>query len=274
MGKLEQRIGFIGGGNMARAILGGMIKAGMADGSRAAVSDVSTDQLATIAAETGAQTMTDNAGLVEKSDVIIIATKPFHVADVCKEIGPDRAAGKLFISICAGIKTQFIEERLGPKARVVRVMPNTPALIGCGSTAVAGGASASGADVELSLAIFRAVGIAIPLPEDQLDLVTGLTGSGPAYLFYFAESLIRAAEELGMARADATLLVKQLVYGAGRMAAESDKSLDQLRTAVTTKKGTTEAGLLALEEGGFPDLIEECVARATARSRELSAGII
>ena len=194
------------------------------------------------------------------------------MAEVCTEIAPASTSAKLFVSICAGIRTSFIEERLGPQVRVARVMPNTPALVGLGASGVAGGAWASEADVEFVAGLFRAVGVAVVVPEAQMDLVTGLTGSGPAYLFRFAEALIDAAVAQGMDAEVAELLVRQLVLGAGKLAAESRQPLHELRAIVTTKGGTTEAGLRALEEGGFEAAIRDCVARATSRGAELSSG--
>jgi pyrroline-5-carboxylate reductase len=151
-------------------------------------------------------------------------------------------------------------------------MPNTPALIGCGAAAVAAGSHATPEDMELVCRIFDSVGKSVRLKEDLFDLVTGLTGSGPAYVFRFTEALIDAAVELGMPKDAALTLVLQMVYGSSRMAIESDRTLVELRQAVTTKGGTTEAGLKVLEEGEFPALIRDCVEAATKRSAEFSKG--
>ncbi|MCX7719204.1 MAG: pyrroline-5-carboxylate reductase [Candidatus Sumerlaeaceae bacterium] len=272
MAQLRETIGFIGSGNMARAIISGLIRAGMAVPGQIVASDAVPSQLERLVAECGVRTAPTNLGVVEAADIAIFCVKPFHMSDVCAEVAPAAEASKLFVSICAGIPTQFIEQRLGGRPRVVRVMPNTPSMIGRGAAGVAGGAYCTPEDVERVAALFRCVGVAVIVPENQMDLITGLTGSGPAYVYFLAEALIDAAVDLGMPAADAELLVRQLMDGAGRMAFESEKPLAELRAAVTTKGGTTEAGLRALEEGGFRALVRECVARATARSRELSKG--
>lgn len=269
---IREKFGFIGAGNMARAILGGMIKAGLIESGQAMVSDVSADQLKSTASMTGCATSASNADVARFADVVVLAVKPYQVADVCGEISGVVRSGQLFVSICAGIPCAFIEACLGPGVRVARVMPNTPALIGCGAAAVAGGSTATEGDVSLVCRVFESVGVAVKVGEEKLDLVTGLTGSGPAYLFHFAEALIAAGVELGLSPEDAETLVKQTVLGAARMAVESGRSLEDLRKAVTTKGGTTAAGLDVLADGGFAELVKKCVDRATARSRELAAG--
>lgn len=266
------RIGFIGAGNMARAIAGGLVRTGLSRPELISAADPDTGQRERFKAATGAATSDDNAAVAAASDVIVLATKPFQVANVCTGIRPHADASKLFVSICAGITTATIDAHLGGSTRVVRVMPNTPALVGCGATAIAGGAQATAADMELAAELFRAVGVVVTVAEEKLDLVTGLTGSGPAYVYLLGEALIDAAQELGLAADDADLLVRQLLRGAGLLAAESPQPLRELRGAVTTKGGTTEAGLCVLEEGGFRKLLRDCVARAAERSRELSAG--
>lgn len=271
---LSEKIGFIGAGNMTRAILGGMLKAGLVSPSQVIVSDKLPEQRETVTRNAGCEVLEDNQAVVRQSDVIIFAVKPFNMNDVCQEIRSAATPGKLFVSICAGITTEFIQDRLGEATRVVRVMPNTPALLGCGAAGIAPGKNATDVDLQLVLRIFQSVGTAVILDEDKLDLVTGLTGSGPAYVFYFAESLIAAGVQLGLTEADAQDLVTQTVLGAARMARESGKPLGELRIAVTTKRGTTEAGLNVLAEAGFPAIIAKCVEAATRRSAELSKGVL
>jgi pyrroline-5-carboxylate reductase len=269
--RIGQKIAFIGAGNMARAILGGIVKGGLAVPEQCMAADVSEEQLARLCKSVGSvATTTDNRRVVEFADVVIIATKPYHVGAVCEAVASAARAGQLFVSICAGIRTGFIEAKLGGDARVVRVMPNTPALIGCGASAIAPGSRSTPGDLALVKSLFAAVGTAVEVEEGQLDLVTGLTGSGPAYVFRFAEALIQAGCELGLSEAKSRALVLQTVHGAARMAFESGTPLMELRQAVTTKGGTTEAGLRVLEEGDFAELVRDCVARATQRSRELS----
>lgn len=269
MDKMNEKIAFLGAGNMARAIAGGMIRAGLVDPSQIVASDVAEGALDVLEQATGARRAGSNAEAAAGADVIILATKPFQVADVCREIRGSMG-NALLISICAGIPTSTMEENLGEEPRVIRVMPNTPALIGAGSAAVAAGRYATEADLDLAVRIFKSVGTAIAVEESKLDLVTGLTGSGPAYVFRFIEALIEAGTELGLSAEEAKVLVPQMVLGAARMAVEGTRPLHELRAAVTTKGGTTEAGLKMLEEGDFMDLIRSAVARATERSRELS----
>ncbi len=273
MDKLTERIAFLGAGNMARAIAGGMIKAGLVEPSQITASDVAEGALDALEQATGGRRAASNAAAAAGADVIVIATKPFQVGDVCREIREAAAErNPLVVSICAGIPTSAIEQHLGGEPRVVRVMPNTPALIGCGSAACAPGRFVRPGDLDLTVRIFQSVGSAIAVDESKLDLVTGLTGSGPAYVFRFMEALIAAGTELGLSAEEAAALVPRMVLGAARMAVEGTSSLADLRNAVTTKGGTTEAGLRVLEEGEFLPLIQEAVARAAERSRELSKG--
>ncbi len=271
MDKLSEKIAFLGAGNMARAIAGGMIRAGLVEASQIVASDVSEAALDALEQATGARRASSNAEAAAQADVIILATKPFQVGDVCREISAS-VDNPLLISICAGIPTSAMEDHLGGQVRVIRVMPNTPALIGCGSAAVAAGRYSTPGDLDLAVRIFKSVGSAIAVDESKLDLVTGLTGSGPAYVFRFMEALIAAGTELGLSAEEAKVLVPQMVLGAARMAVEDALPLHELRAAVTTKGGTTEAGLKVLEEGEFMHLVHEAVARAAERSRELSKG--
>lgn len=266
----SKRVGFLGAGNMARAIAAGLIGKGIVPVENILASDVSEPQRKEFRHLTGASVTPSNAEVMQRCDVVVFAVKPFHVAAVCEEIRSCVKPRHLFVSICAGIPTEFYESRLGADVRVVRVMPNTPALIGAGATAVARGKFASPEDVATVLELFRAVGVAVELPEDKLDLVTGLSGSGPAYVFFFAEAMIEAAVKLGLEQSAAEFLVKQTLYGASRLALESQKSLRDLRDAVTTKGGTTEAGLRSLESRDFVNVIYECIAAATRRSAELA----
>ena len=237
---------------------------------QAIASDAIAEAVAAIAAETGAQPAASNSEVAQAADVILFATKPYQVADVCAEIRSYIRPTQLFVSICAGVRTQKIEDALGSSARVVRVMPNTPALIGCGSAAIAPGRNASPDDLNIVKAMFDSVGTSVIVEEEKLDLVTGLTGSGPAYVFRFIEALLQAGTDLGLSDAEAKTLVPQMVLGAARMAIESGKPLHELRQNVTTKGGTTEAGLKVLEEGDFAQLVYDCVEAATRRSRELA----
>ena len=265
------KVGFLGAGNMACAIAGGLVAKGIVPAANIAASDISPDALKAFAEATeGGQGFSSNVELAKRSDIIVFATKPFHSAGVCDEIKDVITADKLIVTICAGLPTKMYEKRLGSTTRVVRVMPNTPALVQLGSTGVSGGANATDEDVKTVMKMFEAVGVTVNVREDQLDLITGLTGSGPAYFFRVAEALIEAGVELGLEEDKAILMVKQLLYGSGKLAATSPQSLTQLRKNVTTKGGTTEAGLKQLEEGDLSEVIFNCVKAATDRSVEFS----
>lgn len=273
MADFTRTIGFIGSGNMARAIIKGMLNVGLLGPDKITVADPMPEQVDRICQETGVNCAQANSAVAAGSDIIIIATKPYHVADVIGEIKNSlRADRHLIISICAGVRTSLIEEAAGPGVRVIRVMPNTPALLGSGSTGIAGGTSATAEDLELARRIFDSVGTSVILEEDKLDAVTGVTGSGPAYVFRFMEALMLAAQDQGLTAEEAAKLVPQMVLGSARMAVEDTRSLRELREAVTTPGGTTAAGLRVLEEGDFLQLISDCVAAATARSKELAGG--
>ncbi len=271
MSTFEKTIGFIGSGNMARAIIRGMIATGLTGPDKVWISDVNPEQVSKLATDTGVNAARDNRHLASQCDVIVLATKPHHVTTVMTEIRDAlEPARHLVVSICAGVRTQTIEEAAGPAVRVVRVMPNTPALIGCGSAAIAGGKNADGKDLETASQIFDSVGTSVVLDEEKLDAVTGVSGSGPAYVFRFMEALLLAAEEQGLSTVEAQTLVPQMVLGAARMAVEGDRGLAELREMVTTPGGTTAAGLRVLEDQDFMQLMSRCVAAATTRSRELA----
>jgi len=257
---------------MAEALIGGILNRHLAKSSEVLISDVRADRLRELANQYRVVPAESNGDLVSRCRTVVFSVKPQNVRDVCKEIGDLTSSDQLFITVCAGVPTRVFEELLTGatgKARVVRVMPNTPALIGCGASALAPGQHASSDDLTASRSVFEAVGIATEVVEDQLDAVTGLTGSGPAYVFHLIEGLIEAGIEQGLSPTDSERMVKQMVLGAARLAKESPKTPADLRKAVTSPGGTTAAGLAVLAEGDFLGLVRRCVARATERSREL-----
>jgi pyrroline-5-carboxylate reductase len=213
----------------------------------------------------------DNEKAVKGADIIILAVKPQNMAITLKEISLAIDKSKIVISIAAGITTKFIEGSLTKGVRVVRVMPNTPALVGEGAAAVAKGSCAKADDVKLTRAIFDAVGISVEIEEKLMDAVTGLSGSGPAYCFLIIEALIDAGEQMGLPRDLAAKLAMQTMLGAARLCLKSDKQPAQLREMVTSPGGTTVAGLKALEEGKIRTTIISAVEAATKRSKELAS---
>jgi pyrroline-5-carboxylate reductase len=233
------------------------------------VLDIDVEKTARLRDEIGVNVAESHADLLARAGTIVLASKPQDVHKVLEAVARAARPEHLFISIAAGIAIKVFQERLGAAARIVRVMPNTPAMIGCGAAGVARGPKATDADLARALAIFGAVGVAVEVAEPLLDAVTGLSGSGPAYVFYLIEALTQAGERAGLPLDVAAALTRQSVLGAARMAAETGVEPAELRRRVTSPNGTTEAGLRVLREGDFAGLIERTVAAATERSREL-----
>lgn len=259
------RLQMIGGGKMGQALLGGLITAGWAAADELAVVEVLDAQRDALRAQFPGVNVVD-APLAAVDAVL--AVKPHLVATVCS--GLERPTRVL--SIAAGITIDTIEGALPAATPVVRAMPNTPALVGAGASAVAAGASADDDDVAWALAILGAVGQAVVVTEPLLDAVTGLSGSGPAYVFLIAEALIDAGVSAGLPADLAATLAKQTLFGASKLLVESEQLPAELRAGVTTPAGTTAAGLRALEQQGLRAALIDAVHAATDRSRELGAG--
>ena len=265
-----QRIGFVGCGAMARALCGGLVGAGVPTESLRG-SDPDAGQRAAFEGELGVATTTDNSELVASSDIVVLCVKPGLVARVLREL-PDGAGAdkKLWISIAAGVRIQGLEVVLGTDCRIVRVMPNTPALVGEGASVLCPNTRASEADRAAAEAVFSAVGTTWEAPaEHLLDAVTGLSGSGPAYVFLFLEALGDAGVRQGLPREAAYQLAFQTVAGAARLALESGRHPADLKDQVTSPGGTTIAGLEQLEAAGVRAAVYQAVEAATRRSREL-----
>jgi pyrroline-5-carboxylate reductase len=267
----DKRIGFIGCGAMARALAGGLLTAGV-DADRLAAADPVSEQRQGFESELGVATQPDNAALISASDVVVVAVKPAVVANVFRDLaGTSQLDRPLWISIAAGITLAALGERLPGGARIVRAMPNTPALVGAGATACCANGAASSQDRAVARALFASVGSVWEAPsEAMLDGVTGLSGSGPAYVFLILEALADAGVRVGLPREAAHQLACQTVYGATKLALESDLHPAALKDQVASPGGTTIAGLEQLEAGGVRAAIYRAVAAATARSRELS----
>ncbi|ACV61970.1 pyrroline-5-carboxylate reductase [Desulfofarcimen acetoxidans DSM 771] len=264
------KLGFLGGGAMAEALIAGIVKQELLPCSQIAASDPNQARLSCLQKKYSVVVLKDNRELVNFSDIIILAVKPFVVDKILSEVKDIFKPGKLLISIAAGLKTAYLEELLDAPVPVVRVMPNTPALIGSGMSAVAAGKYADEIASEKTLAIFKAVGKAVMLAENLLDIVTGLSGSGPAYMYLILEALSDAGVRMGLPRDTATLLSAQTMIGAAGMLIETGEHAAVLKERVTTPGGTTAAGLFALEEAGVRTALMKAVEAATVRSRELS----
>ena len=266
-----RRIGFIGGGAMARALAGGLVNAGVAT-DRLRASDPAPEQREQFEAEVGAAAVDDNAATVADSDVVVLAVKPGIVGAVLDDLsGSGDLDRPLWISIAAGVTLTSLGEQLPGGARIVRAMPNTPALVAAGATAYCANAASEASDREIANALFESVGTAWPAPnEAMLDAVTGLSGSGPAYVFLMLEALADAGVRVGLPRDAAHQLACQTVYGATRLAIETGRHPASLKDQVASPGGTTIAGLEQLESAGFRAALYKAVAAATSRSRELS----
>jgi pyrroline-5-carboxylate reductase len=266
----EQRVGFVGAGAMAEALAGGLAAAGV-DTQRMRAADPDPARRERFQQALGIATCADNAAVVEESDVVVLAVKPQVVAPALADLagGPDLSR-PLWVSIAAGVRLATLEAKLPDGARVARAMPNTPALIRAGATAVCGNAHATPDDLALARALFESVGVCWLAPaEKMLDAVTGLSGSGPAYVFVFLEALGDAGERMGLPREAARTLAAQTLLGAARLAVEDGREPAELRKQVTSPGGTTLAGLERLEARALRATVEEAVEAATRRSAEL-----
>jgi pyrroline-5-carboxylate reductase len=254
---------------MGAALARGVINGGLVEARSVTVFDLDSSKVLRLTADLGVQAAASGAELLEKADTVVLAVKPQVMRQTLEELAPQVRPEHLFISIAAGIPISLMEKALPNTRRFIRVMPNTPAMVGLGATGVAPGAGATAFDIESTLAIFSSVGVAFQVEENQIDSVTGLSGSGPAYVFHLMEALSAAGQANGLAPEVAEKLALQTVLGAAVMARETGVAFAELRRQVTSPKGTTEAGLNTLAEGGFVDLIGRAVTRATERGREL-----
>jgi pyrroline-5-carboxylate reductase len=267
----EIDIAFIGAGNMAASIIGGLIAGGHpAAAIRAA--DPSADSRERLRAIAPVATFEDNAAAVRGADVVILAVKPQVMADACAAIA-DALAGTdtLVISIAAGIPVASLQGWLGTGVPLVRCMPNTPALLGCGASGLFAAAAVTAEQRAHAETILGAVGtVSWVAEEDMLHAVTAVSGSGPAYFFLFMEAMVAAGERLGLDRTTATRLTHQTCLGAARMAAESGVDLAELRRRVCSPGGTTERAVASLEADGLEALVDRAMAACAERSRELA----
>ena len=264
----EKIIGFIGGGNMAEALIKGLLAGGL-PAADLTVAEPSEERRLFLADRYGVIATGENRTVAAGSDIVILAVKPQIAQAVLEEIGADISPAKLLISIMAGIRTDTIEAACPAGTRVVRVMPNTPALVMDAASAIAAGASATGEDVSLARRIFELVGKGWLVDEKLMDAVTGLSGSGPAYVLTFIEALSDAGVKNGLPRDVAFGLAAQTVFGTAKLLLETREHPALLREKVTSPGGTTIAGLHVLEKEGFRGTIINAVDVATARSKEL-----
>jgi pyrroline-5-carboxylate reductase len=267
---MTQAVGLIGCGNMGRALAAGMLAAGKVSAQQLIASEVDNARAAALREDLGIEVHSDSAVVVSKASVLVLAVKPQQVASVLAGIASQLTAEHLLISMAAGVPTSTLE-RLGGAARVVRAMPNLPALTGAGATALTAGSRATAQDIEQARALFDAVGKTVVVAEGQMDAVTGLSGSGPAYTMLVIEGLADGGVQAGLPRDVALLLAAQTVYGASKLLLESGEHPATLKDRVASPGGTTIAGIGALEQAGLRHAMMDAVRAATARSKELGA---
>jgi len=265
----NKTLGFIGAGNMAAALVKGLLHAKVVPPEGIIVSDVKPERLAQLKEEHGIRTTQDNHELVNVSDVVVLSVKPQVIDKVLTLIGGDVKSTQLVISVAAGVPVSALESRLPEGTHVVRTMPNTPATVMAGATAIAPGTHATEEDLEVARALFTAVGRVVTLDESLLDAVTGLSGSGPAYIMLMIEAMADGGVKVGLHRDTALLLAAQTVYGSAKLLLETGEHPGRLKDMVTSPGGTAIAGLHTLESGGMRRTLIDAVEAATNRSAQL-----
>jgi pyrroline-5-carboxylate reductase len=269
-----RKIGFLGGGAMAGALIKGLVTGGRVTRDQIRASDVKAPRLAELGRSFGIETTTDNAELVQWANVIVVSVKPQIVDRVLPIVAAHLAPEALVISIAAGVPILVFEETLGEGAKVIRTMPNTAAIAQAAATALSAGTHATEADMNVAVALFEAVGRCAVLDENLLDAVTGLSGSGPAYVMLMIEALADGGVKVGLGRDTALLLAAQTVFGAAKLQLETGEHPGRLKDMVTSPGGTAIAGLHTLESGGLRRTLIDAVEAAATRSAELGAQLV
>ena len=268
MDKIDGKvIGFIGAGKMATAIMKGLLASNIFDAKHIIASEPNLDSAHKTEKELGIKMVHNNREAAASADIILLAVKPFVVKDVLTEIEDRIDDSKLIVTIAAGISTGRVEEILEKKARVVKVMPNTPALLGEGMSAVCKGENATQEDFETVKKIFSSVGKVVDAKESDIDAITGVSGSGPAFYYYIIDSIAKAGEKLGLDYKTALFLSAQTALGAAKMVLESGAEPQQLITNVTTPGGTTAEGNKVLNESNISDILFETVNKTAEKSK-------
>jgi len=262
-------VGFLGAGKMATALARGFVQAGLTKAEQIIASDPVEAARSAFAKDVGAKITGFNPDVLKSAAVVLLAVKPDQVADVLKEVRSHFTEKHLLISIAAGVTLTKLESGLGGGARVIRVMPNTPALVGASATAYALGKNATTEDGRLAQKLFSSVGVAFQLKESLLDAVTGLSGSGPAYIYTIIEALSDGGVAVGLPREVATRLAAQTVLGSARMVLETGQHPGALKDMVTSPGGTTIEGIHELEKGGLRNALMNAVRAATEKSKKL-----
>lgn len=265
----KQKVAIIGAGNIAEALVSGLLHKGVLSPSQIFATDVSADRLQLFKTRYQVRVGADNAEAAKWADIIILCVKPQVLDEVMDGLKVPSRSERLVISVAAGVPISKVQAGFHAKTPVIRVMPNTPSIVLEGATAIAGGPGVSDQHLELGKAIFEAVGKVVVVEESHIDTITGLSGGGPAYVYVFIEALADGGVKMGLSRSVAQLLAAQTVLGAAKMVLESGEHPGALKDRVASPGGTTIAGLHSLEEGKFRGTVMGAVERATLRSREL-----
>lgn len=264
------RVAILGTGKMGGILLQAFLRTGLVEPSGVFATVAHSERATALSRQWKVSIGTDNLAAAHSADVILLGVKPQQVDDIVRSIRPALAEDKLLISFAASVKTSAIEEAAGEHIPVVRAMPNTPAMLGAGMTALCGGRFALPEHLALAHRIFSTVGRAVTVDEKHMDAVTGLSGSGPAFVYIILEALAEAGVNVGLPREIATLLAAQTTYGSARMVLETGSHPALLKDEVTTPAGCTVDGILELEEGGLRVTLIKAVKRATERARQLA----
>jgi len=265
----KKKIAILGTGNMGEALVKGLLRAGKATPEGLVCAEPREERRKEIHERYGVQVTGDNRAAVAQADIVVLSVKPQAMESLLDQIAPAVDAKKLVVSIAAGVPIAAIAGKLGSGVRIIRTMPNTPALVGAGATALARGPHATDGDLAQALALFEAVGMAVVVEEHHLDAVTGLSGSGPAFVFMAIEALADGGVKVGLARPIAMALAAQAVMGAAKLVLESGQHPGLLKDQVASPGGTSIAGIHALEQHAFRAALIAAVEAAAKRSREL-----
>jgi pyrroline-5-carboxylate reductase len=264
------RVAVLGAGKMGGILLQAFLRSGLFTADQIAATVAHDLRAEALSKQFGFLVTTDNRGAVEGADIVLLAVKPTQVVQLVREISPSLKPGALLLSIAASVKTTAIEDAIGGSPAVIRAMPNTPAMLGAGITALCRGRFVTDEQLAFAQQMFSTVGRTVVVDERHMDAVTGLSGSGPAFLYIILESLAEAGVNVGLPREIATQLAAQTAYGAAKMVLETGSHPALLKDEVTTPAGCTVDGILELEEGGLRVTLIKAVKRATERARELA----
>jgi pyrroline-5-carboxylate reductase len=265
----DKKLAVLGTGKLGGILLRAYLRQGLFAAKNVSATVKHAEKAAALAKELGIQTTTENRKAVRGADIVLLGVKPQVVGEVLEEIAAELSADTLVISVAASVPTSYIEQRAGAKVPVVRAMPNTPATVGCGMTGICRGAHAGREHLETAQAMFDAVGRTVVVDEKNMDAVTGLSASGPAFAYIILESLAEAGVKVGLPRDVSTLLAAQTMKGAASVVLETGEHPAQLKDAVTTPAGCTIDGIMELEEGKLRVTLIKAVVKATQRASEL-----